>query len=200
MAKARGLEEARCLPWQRHSRCCGIWAPRRACVCSERIGPDRNRRFLQLHRAELTTCRSVQHCAPGTPHIACPGRIYRERRRGIMHVAEIFTPRAQLHELGLLLVSFGFGALTAIAIVMLSREGHSATARARQRILAAMSLFLLATSFLHFGGTHAHAWSEEIALHHAGIPIALMCCFRTTAFCCSTRSCAFWQTPSLRSR
>ena len=90
-----------------------------------------------------------------------------------MHVAEIFMPRAQLHELGLLLVSFGFGALTAIAVVMLSREGHSATARARQRILAAMSLFLLATSFLHFGGTHAHAWSEEIALHHAGIPIAL---------------------------
>jgi two-component system LytT family sensor kinase len=91
----------------------------------------------------------------------------------IMHVAEIFAPRAQLHELGLLLVSLGFGSLTAIAVIMLSREGHSASARARQRILAAMSLFLLATSFLHFGGTHAHAWSEEIALHHAGIPIAL---------------------------
>jgi two-component system, LytTR family, sensor kinase len=91
----------------------------------------------------------------------------------LLHVAEIFAPYADLHELGLLLVSVGFGALTAIAVAMLSRQGHSATFRARQRILGAMSLFLLATSFLHFGGTHAHAWSEEIALHHAGIPIAL---------------------------
>ena len=88
-------------------------------------------------------------------------------------MAEIFAPYASLHELGLLLVSVGFGALTAIAVAMLSRQGHSATFRARQRIFGAMSLFLLATSFLHFGGTHAHAWSEEIALHHAGIPIAL---------------------------
>jgi signal transduction histidine kinase len=91
----------------------------------------------------------------------------------LLHLAEFFTPSASLHELGLLLVSAGFASLTAIAVVMLSRRGHSATFRARQRILGAMSLFLLATSFLHFGGTHAHAWSEEIALHHAGIPIAL---------------------------
>jgi two-component system LytT family sensor kinase len=114
-------------------------------------------------------------------NIALQGRLATLARAGYIvsgsavavHVAEVFAPYARLHELGLLLVSVGFGALTAIAVIMLSREGDSATARARPRILGAMSLFLLATSFLHFGGTHAHAWSEEIALHHAGIPIAL---------------------------
>ena len=37
-----------------------------------------------------------------------------------------------------------------------------------------MVLFLFAISFAHFSSEHAHlAWSKEIALHHAGIPLAL---------------------------
>jgi hypothetical protein len=42
------------------------------------------------------------------------------------------------------------------------------------RLAGAMGLFLLAISFAHFGSEHSRqAWSGEIALHHAGIPIAL---------------------------
>jgi two-component system, LytTR family, sensor kinase len=38
----------------------------------------------------------------------------------------------------------------------------------------AMCAALFAMSFVHFGSAHpAHAWSSELALHHAGIPLAL---------------------------
>jgi hypothetical protein len=37
-----------------------------------------------------------------------------------------------------------------------------------------MSLFLLAMSFVHLGGAHANQiWSQELAFHHAAIPVAL---------------------------
>ena len=37
-----------------------------------------------------------------------------------------------------------------------------------------MCLFLFAISFAHFGSEHPRqAWSGEIALHHAGLPLAL---------------------------
>ena len=42
-----------------------------------------------------------------------------------------------------------------------------------------MVLFLFAISFTHFGSEQGHqAWSKEIALHHAGIPLALFVLFR----------------------
>jgi signal transduction histidine kinase len=41
-------------------------------------------------------------------------------------------------------------------------------------MLAAMCSALLAISFVHFGSGHSgHAWSRELAVHHAGIPLAL---------------------------
>jgi len=37
-----------------------------------------------------------------------------------------------------------------------------------------MCLALFATSFVHFGSGHAsQAWSSELVVHHAGIPLAL---------------------------
>jgi two-component system LytT family sensor kinase len=42
------------------------------------------------------------------------------------------------------------------------------------RILASMCLALFAMSFVHFGNGHAsQAWSSELVVHHAGIPLAL---------------------------
>src|SRR5262249_12617381 len=42
------------------------------------------------------------------------------------------------------------------------------------RIFAAMCLALFTTSFVHFGAGHAsQAWSSELLVHHAGIPLAL---------------------------
>ena len=42
------------------------------------------------------------------------------------------------------------------------------------RFLAAMALFLLAVTFVHFGRGHEPgAWLHELVIHHAGIPLAL---------------------------
>src|SRR5436190_725149 len=42
------------------------------------------------------------------------------------------------------------------------------------RMAASMSLALFAMSFVHFGSAHAlQAWSGELVVHHAGIPLAL---------------------------
>ena len=41
-------------------------------------------------------------------------------------------------------------------------------------MFGAMCSALFAMSFVHFGSAHpAHAWSSELAFHHAGIPLAL---------------------------
>lgn len=88
-----------------------------------------------------------------------------------LHVAELFVPGLRLHESALLLISVGFGALTLASVLM---PGRVEDARRPMRALVGMALFLLATSFVHFGEAHSnHLWSEEIALHHAGIPLAL---------------------------
>jgi hypothetical protein len=90
------------------------------------------------------------------------------------HVLELVRGVARYHRIGLALISIGFGVLTAVAVlwVFWSEKGHSRPLTSR--ILATMSLFLFATSFLHFGQGHPYqAWSEELAIHHAGIPLAL---------------------------
>ena len=43
------------------------------------------------------------------------------------------------------------------------------------RLVGTMSLFLLAVSFVHLGSGHARQiWSQELAFHHAAIPLALL--------------------------
>jgi hypothetical protein len=90
-----------------------------------------------------------------------------------LHIAEMFAAKPSLHENGLLLISVGFGILTTVSVLLLSGGGQTLTTTTRPRILGAMSLILLATSFLHFKGSHTHPWLHEIAFHHAGIPLAL---------------------------
>jgi len=84
-----------------------------------------------------------------------------------LHLAELFTHSSAYHRLSLTLITIGFGALTAIA---------AATGRTRtSRLIGTMSLFLLAMSFVHLGSGHAQQiWSQELAFHHAAIPLALL--------------------------
>ncbi len=70
-------------------------------------------------------------------------------------------------------INYGFIALSVIAAVLLGRgeQGHR---YASLRTLAAMALFLLAASFVHFVREHDQdAWLHELLFHHAGIPLAL---------------------------
>jgi signal transduction histidine kinase len=74
----------------------------------------------------------------------------------------------------LLLITVGFAVLTLVALVGLAfRSGQDKRSKT-SRMLAAMCSALFAMSFVHLGSEHAaQAWSKELALHHAGIPLAL---------------------------
>lgn len=90
------------------------------------------------------------------------------------HFAELAFPSVQFHNVALLAITIGFGLLTIISIICVSRAPLQNRQVVRSRILGTMCLFLFAVSFVHFGSGHAHtAWSGELAFHHAGIPLAL---------------------------
>ena len=91
----------------------------------------------------------------------------------LVHASNAFGIGFAPQEAGIALINYGFSALAVIAAVLLAR-GDSGHRLASMRTLAAMALFLLAASFVHFGRVHAsEAWLHELAFHHAGIPLAL---------------------------
>jgi hypothetical protein len=85
-----------------------------------------------------------------------------------LHVGEVWNPR--LHYAAILVITIGFGVLTAIALVReASKKDGGGT-----RLAGAMVLFLFAISFAHFRQErNLGGWSGEAALHHAGLPLAL---------------------------
>jgi hypothetical protein len=83
-----------------------------------------------------------------------------------LHVTELVRPEDVYHRASLILITIGFGLLTIVAAVRV---------RGTSRLIATMSLFLLAMSFVHLGSGHAQQiWSQELAFHHAAIPLALL--------------------------
>ena len=89
-----------------------------------------------------------------------------------LHIGDLVTAAPRFHYAGLLLITIGFGALTAFSVVRETIAGGEKSSGAR--LAGAMVLFLFAISFVHFGAAHdARAWSGEAILHHAGIPLAL---------------------------
>jgi two-component system LytT family sensor kinase len=96
----------------------------------------------------------------------------------VLHWREIYATGGDLHQIALLLTTVGFLALTVVAVVgaVLDRESGRGVSSgpAGARIAGSMCLALFAMSFLHFGHGHVHqAWSSELVVHHAGIPLAL---------------------------
>lgn len=88
------------------------------------------------------------------------------------HLADMTTRTPRFHYAALLLVTLGFAALTVISVALEAPQKNRA---AVSRLVGSMGLFLLAISFVHFGSEHGGlAWSKEIALHHAGLPLALL--------------------------
>ncbi|MBC7924819.1 MAG: histidine kinase, partial [Bryobacteraceae bacterium] len=96
-------------------------------------------------------------------------------------LGEIFVPvKSSLHETALLLISAGFGSITLVVALLhsfqrLQHKDALPSALPLARIVGTMAFFLFAISFVHFGSVHGReVWSAEIALHHAGIPLALV--------------------------
>jgi two-component system, LytTR family, sensor kinase len=89
-----------------------------------------------------------------------------------LHAMEAAGASASLHRWGLLIITAGFGALTVLSVLSIRRTAPDRSSW--RRAATAMCLFLFAVSFVHFGPAHGReAWSGEIALHHAGLPLAL---------------------------
>jgi len=90
-----------------------------------------------------------------------------------LHLADWLTQVPGLHYAALLVVTLGFAALTILSVILEWRRDNRA---AGSRLAGAMALFLFAISFAHFGAGHPQqlAWSKEAALHHAGLPLALL--------------------------
>jgi hypothetical protein len=96
-----------------------------------------------------------------------------------LHAMELFRHDAMYHRWGLNLITAGFVALTCMAAatdLYHSKAWHDRNRRAAtSRLVGTMSLFLLAISFVHFGDGHTQqVWSQELAFHHAAIPLALL--------------------------
>jgi two-component system LytT family sensor kinase len=90
----------------------------------------------------------------------------------LLHVADLITDAPRFHYAAILLVTFGFGILAAIALgyELAGREKHGSG----KRLAGAIVLLLFAVSFVHFRADHnTGGWSGEAALHHAAIPLAL---------------------------
>jgi two-component system, LytTR family, sensor kinase len=89
-----------------------------------------------------------------------------------LHIIDLVTRAERFHYAALLLVTVGFGALTVFSVFLEVRQRNRA---AGSRLAGAMALFLFAISFVHFGSAHPRQmWEGEIALHHAGLPLALL--------------------------
>ncbi len=90
------------------------------------------------------------------------------------HFLELAGNGASLHQLALLVITVGFLLLAGTAAARAAFPRGKRAPSGGGRILASMCLALFAMSFVHFGAGHAsHAWSSELVIHHAGIPLAL---------------------------
>ena len=128
---------------------------------------------LSLAFLSLLPC-TLLHSALGNEHrwLSAAGYAVGAAAAAI-HVASALGVPIASPGAGLASINYGFGSLSIIGAVLLARGG-SQRRRSGMRTLAAMALFLLALSFVHFGRAHEPgAWLHELVFHHAGIPLAL---------------------------
>ena len=91
-----------------------------------------------------------------------------------MHFWDLMNPAANYERQALLVITIGFAILTAISVAGVVMQGDSGRKAKASRIFGAMCAALVAMSFVHLSAGHPqHAWTSELVLHHAGIPLAL---------------------------
>ncbi len=92
----------------------------------------------------------------------------------VLHLLNLRQAQGAPKQFALILIPVGFGVLTSIAVIVLAWRRVPGARGNASRIAGSMCLFLFAISFVHFGSTAANGrWSSELAIHHAGIPLAL---------------------------
>jgi two-component system, LytTR family, sensor kinase len=92
----------------------------------------------------------------------------------VMHLWQLADPSRDYQRKALLLITVGFASLTCVALLGLAVRTDREKRKRTSRMIAAMCSALLAISFVHFSSRHSsHPWLRELAVHHAGIPLAL---------------------------
>lgn len=93
----------------------------------------------------------------------------------LIHAAGDLLPFGDRHNFALVVGTVGFGALTLLSAITLLRRHEAGDRHLTSRVVASMSLFLFAVSFVHFGHGEIHTpWTLELLIHHAGVPLALI--------------------------
>jgi len=92
-----------------------------------------------------------------------------------IHFWELLHPGLDYQRRAIILITVGFAILTGISVAAVALQQGASDRRAKaSRIFGAMCAALVAMSFVHLGANQPlHAWSSELLLHHAGIPLAL---------------------------
>lgn len=91
----------------------------------------------------------------------------------MLHMVEALGGAEGLHQPAIDLITYGFGGLAVLFVLSLARRRADRRGMA-MRGSVAMSLFLLAASFVHFEAEPGPAsWTHELIFHHAAIPLAL---------------------------
>lgn len=112
-------------------------------------------------------------------HLSLPGEARWTIRAGyavsgtaiLLHSAEQMIPQFDVHRDALIFTTAGFVLVTAVSIW----AGRRGPRPFSSRLLAAMAIFLFAMTFVHYGAGEAHgAWTLELIVHHAGVPLALI--------------------------
>jgi len=92
----------------------------------------------------------------------------------LAHVVELVWAQQDYHRIGLGAITAGFACLALAAAARTLWTQDRDQRAGPSRLLATMALLLFSMSFVHFGEGHTYqAWSAELAVHHAGIPLAL---------------------------
>ncbi len=90
-----------------------------------------------------------------------------------LHLLEASGFAIGFHKLAINLTTYGFAGFAVVFVLLLLR-GQADRRSAAMRATVAMSLFLIAASFVHFEVDPGPAsWTQEVVFHHAAIPLAL---------------------------
>jgi two-component system, LytTR family, sensor kinase len=93
----------------------------------------------------------------------------------ILHIVENYSLSLPLHQVALIAIAAGFGALTIGAAISIQKRVDLGSPRDFSDLISLACLFAFSVSLIHFGYGHSGStWKDEIAWHHAGIPLALI--------------------------
>jgi two-component system LytT family sensor kinase len=92
-----------------------------------------------------------------------------------LHLFEIVLARPHFHLYALGLMAVGLGGVTLASAIHLIGSTDPERPGLLRRLLGTALLFIFVGTYVHVGLEHgAHTWSNELILHHASVPLALL--------------------------